>query len=90
MTASIPPDSWFASKTVRARLVEPSGEPVDRIIQVRKNPITGRTSRITFSRVNETEAGADHLPCTAAGCPVVGPLSILPSPGAGTDAPVDP
>lgn len=61
MTASIH-DSWFASRTLRARLLEPSGELADRMVQVRENPITGRTSRITFSRVNETEAGADHLP----------------------------
>ena len=61
MTA-LTPDSWFSSKTLRARLTAPSGELVDRMVEVRKNPITGRTSRITFSRVNETEAGADHLP----------------------------
>jgi galactose-1-phosphate uridylyltransferase len=61
MTASTP-DNWFASQTLRARLVEPSGELADRMVQVRTNPITGRTSRITFSRANETEAGADHLP----------------------------
>lgn len=56
------PGSWFAMKTVRARMVGPSGKPADRIIQVRVNPITGRTSRIAFSRVNEKEAGADRLP----------------------------
>ncbi len=60
MTASTP-DNWFTSETLRARLVKPSGELADRMVQVRKNPITGRTSRITFSRVNETEAGADQL-----------------------------
>ncbi len=61
MATSIP-GSWFAIKKLRARLMDPSGRRVDRIIQVRTNPISGRTSRITFSRVNETEAGADRLP----------------------------
>ena len=55
-------DDWFAIETVRARLLEPSGESAERSIQIRKNPVTGRTSRITFSRVNEKEAGADRLP----------------------------
>jgi UDPglucose--hexose-1-phosphate uridylyltransferase len=55
-------DSWFEMETVQARLVDPSGESADRTIQIRVNPISGRTSRITFSRVNEKEAGADRLP----------------------------
>lgn len=54
--------SWFSTKTVRARLMEPSGASADRLIQIRVNPISGRISRITFSRANETEAGADCLP----------------------------
>jgi hypothetical protein len=52
MATSIP-DSWFAIKKLRARLMDPSGRRVDRIIQIRVNPISGRTSRITFSRANE-------------------------------------
>lgn len=55
-------DDWFSMKTVHARLIEPSQDPADRSIQIRVNPISGRTSRITFSRVNEKEAGADCLP----------------------------
>ncbi len=55
-------DSWFSTETVQARLREPSGDLADRPIQLRVNPISGRTSRIAFSRVNEKEAGATHLP----------------------------
>jgi len=55
-------DDWFDTKTIQARLLEPSGESVERRIQIRKNPVSGRTSRIAFSRINETEAGADRLP----------------------------
>ena len=53
---------WFSVETIRARLLEPSGETAERSIQIRTNPISGRTSRITFSRINEKEAGADALP----------------------------
>jgi UDPglucose--hexose-1-phosphate uridylyltransferase len=56
------PPGWFSTETVQGRLLEPSGDPADRKIQIRINPISGRASRITFSRVNEKEAGADHLP----------------------------
>lgn len=55
-------DDWFAMETVKARLLEPSGESVERSIQIRKNPVSGRTSRIAFSRINENEAGTDRLP----------------------------
>jgi galactose-1-phosphate uridylyltransferase len=55
-------EGWFAIKTVKARLLEPSGELSGRSIQIRKNPVSGRTSRIAFSRIDETEAGTDRLP----------------------------
>jgi galactose-1-phosphate uridylyltransferase len=47
---------------VRARLLDPHGDPCERPIQIRTNPISGRTSRIAFSRIHEKEAGTDHLP----------------------------
>lgn len=62
MTKNSPVDDWFAMETLRARLLEPSGESVERSIQIRKNPVTGRTSRIAFSRINETEVGTNRLP----------------------------
>jgi galactose-1-phosphate uridylyltransferase len=49
-------------ESMQARLLAPSGSPADRSIQIRVNPISGRSSRITFSRANEKEAGADRLP----------------------------
>ena len=52
----------FESRTISARLVEPSGQAVERPIEVRTNPITGRTCRIAYSRINEKESGAEALP----------------------------
>ena len=52
----------FESQTVIARFIEPDGGTVQRPIEIRTNPITGRTCRIAFSRVNEKEAGTETLP----------------------------
>ncbi len=52
----------FESQRITARLVEPSGKAVERNLEVRTHPITGRTCRIAFSRINEKEAGAEALP----------------------------
>ena len=52
----------FATRKVTARIVAPDGTAVDRPIEIRTNPITGRTSRITFSRGLETEPGTERLP----------------------------
>jgi len=52
----------FEKQTIYARLVMPSGETVEKPIEVRRNPITGRTCRITFSRAEEREPGAACLP----------------------------
>ncbi|MGD9309903.1 MAG: galactose-1-phosphate uridylyltransferase [Desulfosarcina sp.] len=62
MTPAPVPDDWFSMQTVRAQLCEPNGDPAEHRIQIRTNPITGRTSRIAFSRINEKEAGTDILP----------------------------
>ena len=80
------PDGWFSMETVRARLLKPSGEPADRHIQIRVNPISDRTSRITFSRVNEKEAGEDRLPSPppdtqqTARCPFCRPQVLVRTP----------
>ena len=80
------PDDWFSLETVRARLMEPSGDLAERTIQIRVNPISGRTSRITFSRVNEKEAGADRLPSPppdarqTARCPFCRPQVLVRTP----------
>lgn len=55
-------DDWFTTHTIRARLVDPSGQLVQRPIQLRTNPVSGRTSRIAFSRTAEKETGTDSLP----------------------------
>jgi UDPglucose--hexose-1-phosphate uridylyltransferase len=52
----------FKSDSVKARFVNPKGEVVEHLIEIRTNPITLRTCRITYSRINEKETGAKILP----------------------------
>jgi len=52
----------FERKAILARLITPGGERVEKPIEVRRSPITGRTCRITFSRADEREPGAASLP----------------------------
>ena len=52
----------FASQTVSAKFVDPDGQNADRPIEIRTNPITGRTCRIAFSRIKEKETGTETLP----------------------------
>jgi galactose-1-phosphate uridylyltransferase len=52
----------FKKEILRTRLVTPAGKTVEKPIEVRRNPITGRTCRITFSRAGEREPGAADLP----------------------------
>jgi UDPglucose--hexose-1-phosphate uridylyltransferase len=52
----------FEKETVTARFVDPSGEDVERHIEVRINPISGRTSRIALGRGAEREPGTESLP----------------------------
>ncbi len=52
----------FNKKHVIARFISPSGETVQAPIEIRANPVTGRTSRVTFSRIGERETGTDSLP----------------------------
>ena len=69
----------FASQTVSARFVDPDGQIADRPIEIRTNPITGRTCRIAFSRIKEKETGTATLPppppdaSTTAACPFCRP-----------------
>ena len=42
---------YFNKDTVIARFISPSGEAVQAPIEIRTNPVTGRTSRIAFSRI---------------------------------------
>ena len=50
----------FKKEIFYSRIVLPSGEAVDRPVEVRTHPVTGRTCRITYSRSQETEPGADR------------------------------
>ncbi len=52
----------FEQETFCSRIVLPDGRIADRPIEVRTHPITGRTCRITYSRGEEREPGAESLP----------------------------
>ena len=49
-------------ETFHSRIVLPNGETAERPIEIRTNPITGRTCRITYSRGEEREPGTGSLP----------------------------
>lgn len=52
----------FKQERFGSRIVLPGGLEADRQIEVRVNPVTGRTCRITYSRGEEREPGAETLP----------------------------
>lgn len=52
----------FELETVFARFMLSTGERVEAPIEIRRNPITGRTCRIAFSRTGEREAATESLP----------------------------
>jgi UDPglucose--hexose-1-phosphate uridylyltransferase len=52
----------FTNQPVTARFIAPDGCEVERIIEIRTNPITFRTSRVTLSRIDEKEKGMEMLP----------------------------
>lgn len=52
----------FKREAFFSRIVLPNGETVERPIEIRTHPITGRTCRITFSRGEEREPGAQSMP----------------------------
>jgi galactose-1-phosphate uridylyltransferase len=52
----------FQKQTIYSRILLPSGEAAEKPIEIRTNPITLRTCRITFSRKEELEPGTDGLP----------------------------
>ena len=52
----------FKCETFYSRIILPSGEIVHRPIEIRTHPITGRTCRITHSRREEREPGAEFMP----------------------------
>lgn len=61
--ASVDPSKLlFESQSVSARFIDPSGTIAKRRIEIRTHPITGRTCRISFSRIEEKEPGIESLP----------------------------
>ncbi|MGW8193991.1 MAG: galactose-1-phosphate uridylyltransferase [Desulforhopalus sp.] len=52
----------FAQELVKARFIAPEGSDVELTIELRTNPITLRTSRVTLSRIGEKEKGTETLP----------------------------
>lgn len=52
----------FRSRRVVAALRGPDGKRLERPVEIRTHPITGRSCRITFSRKEEKEAGTAILP----------------------------
>ena len=51
----------FKQETFYSHIVLPTGETAQRPIEIRTHPITGRTCRITHSRSEEREPGAEAL-----------------------------
>ena len=52
----------FESRTIEARIILPDGATASRPVEIRVDPLSGRTSRITYSRSAEKEPGTDALP----------------------------
>ena len=52
----------FQTETLSSRIVDPDGSLVEKPVEIRTDPITGRTSRITFARAAEKETGTHALP----------------------------
>jgi len=52
----------FAAQALTAHIVDPDGTPVQKPVEIRTDPVTGRTCRITFARAAEKETGTSTLP----------------------------
>jgi len=52
----------FKKELLFARFIAPDGKIVEKPVEIRINPITGRTCRIAFSRVGAKEPGINGLP----------------------------
>ncbi len=62
MPTDPPSELTFDCQSVSAKFIDPSGTVAERIIEIRTNPITGRTCRISFSRIGEKEPETESLP----------------------------
>ncbi len=76
----------FEKEIITAKFVDPSGEVVERHIEIRVNPVSGRTSRISPARSAEKEPGTDSLPLPppnaddTANCPFCKPQVMSKTP----------
>ena len=52
----------FTRESTVARFIRPDGQLREQPIDVRTDPVTGRSARITFARAAEKEPGGDRLP----------------------------
>ncbi len=52
----------FTVEPVKARFIAPDDTEVERLIEIRTNPITFRTCRVTLSRIGEDEKETENLP----------------------------
>ncbi len=52
----------FETTQITARLLDPQGKNIQRTIEVRTHPLTGRKCRVTSSRQQETEPGLENFP----------------------------
>ena len=52
----------FKQEIFYSMIIPPTGEISKRPVEIRTNPVTGRTSRITYSRSGEKEHGTESLP----------------------------
>ena len=62
MPTGQPSELRFDTQSVSAKFIDPSGLIAERKIEIRTNPVTGRTCRISFSRIDEKEPGTESLP----------------------------
>lgn len=62
MVSANPTKLVFERQVVSAKFIDPTGKIARRQIEIRSNPITGRTCRISFSRIEEKEPGTESLP----------------------------
>ncbi len=76
----------FDINLITAKLIAPSGDGAERRIEVRVNPVSGRTSRIALGRRAEKEPGTESLPAPppnaadTAGCPFCSPQVMSRTP----------
>ena len=52
----------FNTERIHSRLIDLDGNAVEKPVEIRTHPITGRSCRITFARSEEKETGTDRLP----------------------------